>query len=71
MDYETIIEILKSRNKNRMAAFVKMYYLDNKTQKDIMLELYIDTQRGYYSMRRRVKSIINTLIEDEKKIKKV
>ena len=68
MEYQNIIDYLKQKNKHRIAMFIQMYYVEQKSQKEIMTELYIDTVWWYYSFRRRVKTIIQTLIDDNKKL---
>lgn len=67
MEYKDIIQHLRERGKIRLAKFIEMYYVENKSQEEIMQELYIESQRWYYSMKRRIRTIICTIIEDNKK----
>ena len=71
MDYETIVKLLREKWKIRIARFIEMYYISSCNKDEIMKELYIESMRGWYSMRRRIRNIICTIIEDEKKIKKI
>jgi hypothetical protein len=67
MEYKDIVQHLRNRDKIRLARFIEMYYIENKSQEDIMQELYIESVWGYYSMKRRIRTIICTIIEDNKK----
>ena len=67
MEYKDIIQHLRDRGKIRIAKFIEMYYVENKSQEEIMKELYIESYWGFCSMRRRIKNIIITITEDNKK----
>jgi len=67
MDYQEVIVILTKKNKKRLAWFILKYYIENKTIQQIMEEMYIDTVRWFYNMKRRVRRIVKILIEEHKK----
>lgn len=67
MEYKDIIQYLRNKGKIRIARFIEMYYVENKSQEEIKSELYIESVRWYYSFRRRCKNIIITIMEDNKK----
>lgn len=64
--YEDIIKELKLKWDRRLAWFVRLYYLENKDREEIMEVLYINTERGYYSMKTRAKRYIQKLLENQK-----
>ena len=67
MNYETIVKLLREKWKIRIARFIEMYYISSCNKDEIMKELYIESQWGYFSMRRRCRVIISTILADNKK----
>ena len=64
LSYEEIRDRFILMKNRRSAWFVQFYYIDQKSQKDIMERMFINNRRTYYKLKQIVrKQIVRKQIE--------
>jgi hypothetical protein len=64
LSYEDIRDRFISMKNRRYAGFVQFYYIDQKSQREIMERMYINNRWTYYKIKQRVKRQIASWLKD-------
>ena len=58
IDYTDIVKHFYSINDRKTAWFIQKYYIEKKNMEQIIEEMYMNTPRWYYSLRKKVQKRI-------------
>jgi hypothetical protein len=65
LSYEDIRDRFIAMKNRKYAGFVQFYYIDQKSQKEIMDRMFINNRWTYYKIKQRVKKQISSRLKDD------